>query len=300
MNPLIQLTAAFVFLIFAPHAAAATPQAHIVKLTDPAHSIGVRIGDVLQREVQIAVEAPYQLSKSTLPVKGSNFNGIELKDIQLTSKEKSGTTLYTLKLDYQVFRASATPAVMELPEEELAMTGGQQALALKVPAWRFRFSPLVTGRIETAMRNVQPQQTPALIDTTLHTVLLSASVFMLLTGIAFLLYINADAKWLPFMGGAFAQAHRNVSRLHKKQDNAKLAFAYLHHAFNTVHGENLFAKDVDIFVERHPGFRRMKLEIDAFFARSNHALFGQHGISAGATQDLLALSRRLRDCERGI
>ena len=120
-------------------------------------------------------------------------------------------------------------------------------------------------------------------------------------GLLSLVYVNADKRWLPFMNGAFAQAHRNIKKLKNTQASSKNAFMYMHQAFNKIYGANLFATNLDEFLITHPKYQKLSGEIRKFFELSNRALFAsQHASDTQFLQSLIALSKRLRDCERGV
>lgn len=309
-------TITFVFLAFAvPSAIAQVAEARVLRVINPSQSNGIQIGDVMNRTMEIEVSSPYQIAKNALPMKGLNRNGIELADITVkkllrdnlpsNNLHSDNKNIYTITLRYQVFASAAQPVVMQLPEETFALTGGAKALSIKVPAWHFWFSPLVTEGISNAKENLQPQFKPTLVDINLHHTRLWLSFGLLITGLIGLIYINADRRWLPFMNGAFAQAHRELKKLGKSQANQqtveKNALIYLHQAFNAVHGENLFANEVERFLAAHPEFYKLKANIIAFFDRSNASLFAsQQPNSAQFIDELIVLSKSLRDCERGV
>lgn len=275
--------------------------ARIVSIENPARSNGIQIGDMLKRKVVIESNQTYQLSKSSLPLKGSIHNGIELSDIQIKSDQKGAKARHEIELSYQVFASASTPTVMQLPTEEFALTGGAKALSAKLPTWRFWFSPLVSADIASAKGNLQPQHNPPLITTNNHFAFLTAFLGMLSIGLLGLIYVNADRRWLPFMGGAFAQAHRQIKKLPKSSDQEKKALFCLHHAFNQVHGTTLFSSDIERFIEEHPTFSKAKADIETFFDLSNKSLFTQsRHDSTKFINDLGALCRSLRNCERGV
>ena len=106
---------------------------------------------------------------------------------------------------------------------------------------------------------------------------------------------------LPFMNGAFAQAHRKIKKLNKNKANEQKALLYMHQAFNKIHGANLFANDVGDFVLINPAYASLKTEITHFFERSNAALFSdQNENGEQLINELITLSKALRDCERGV
>lgn len=275
--------------------------AKISAIANPKQSNGIHIGDVLKRSIVIDVKSPYQLSKNTYPVKGTVRNGIELVDVNVAAKAKNGMTEYRMDLSYQVFTHANAPVVMQLPSEPLLLSGGPKALHIDVPTWRFWFSPLVSANIETAKANLQPQIKAERIDVNHHRWALLGFGGLLAGALVALLYINADKRWLPFMGGAFALAHRRIKRLPHAAGEERKALLYVHQAFNQTHGSNLFAHDLDAFLTAHGSFARMKQEIADFFERSNHALFAAPPEDVGAfIRELAVLSKNLRNCERGV
>lgn len=284
-----------------PNAMGQESDARILRLANPSQSIGVHIGDVLDRKIEIEVRQPYQLSRNTFPAKGSSRNNIELADIKVDTAQREHKNIYTIDLRYQVFANASVPGVMQLPAEELALTGGTKAMSIKIPTWRFWFSPLVAANVTHAKENLQPQYKPALVDTSGQQQRLAVFIALLFSGLAGLIYVNADRRWLPFMNGAFAQAHRNLKNLPKDQTQGKKALLYMHQAFNKVYGANLFAGDIRLFLAAHPEFAAQETAIEAFFEHSNRSLFAtHHQDNAQFIKELISLSRNLRDCERGV
>lgn len=283
--------------------AAQPPAASIVHIANPSKGINVQIGDVLQREVDIAVTKPGVINKNALPVKNTNQNGIELVDVKITSTKNGEKTLYKLNLSYQVFSYSDKPIVMQLPAEHIAVTGGT---TIDIPAWHFWYSPMVPAGLANAKENMQPQFRPTMIDLQTHTNRLVALLIILLVGTVGLVYVNADKQWLPFMNGAFAQAHRKIKKLGKNQVGEQKALLYMHQAFNRIHGANLFANDIPDFVAEHPVFAALQADIVQFFERSSAALFGNKTHNSEQLShdqflsEMIALSKALRACERGI
>jgi mxaA protein len=278
-----------------------------LSVTNPASTYGVHIGDVLSRTVIVDSPASYKLAESALPKKGSKHDGIELVDVALHTQSQADHTQYTLQLHYQVFAVSTTPSVMHLPAEQLNFSQpAASAITVDVPAWGFWFSPLVTGGASTAKKNMLPAVKTPLIDSRGDRQRLGLFLTMAVVSLLALLYINADGQWLPFMGGAFARAHRQLKRLAKSSKpktaaEEKKALVYLHQAFNQHYGANIFARDVDEFVRLRPGFKGMQQEITQFFTASNQSLYDvKSRDSHQVIAQLVQLSKRLRDCERGV
>ncbi|MCB5191513.1 nonribosomal peptide synthetase MxaA [Methylobacillus arboreus] len=279
--------------------AANAAEATLVALENPRVSTGIAIGDVLERKLVIEAKSPYELPASALPLKGERVDGIEVMDVSLQSEKAGDGHRYQVKLSYQVFAASDKPRVMRLPAATLNLAGGNTPVEVSIPAWHFWYSPLVAGNIHTARSNAQPQRKPALLDTGMEPLGLTLAVLLL--GLGGLVYINADRRWLPWMGGSFAQAYRKLRRLPPQAGSNAQALGYLHQAFNRVYGRALFRRQLGEFLAQHPQYQSLAGEIDGFFQRSEALLFA-HGNadSAALIKDLQQLCRRLRDCERKI
>lgn len=300
-NKIYFLLLAWCLAFFSICSQAQEASARILSIGNPPQNNGVHIGDVLNRRVELEVVAPYQISKETYPVKGTNQDGIELVDFKVQTAKHGDKMYYSLQLSYQVFASSKVPSVMQLPLEKLALTGGSTALTINIPAWKFWFSPLVESDLLHAKTNLQSQQLPELVDIRKHQALLACSVGLLVLALLAVVYVNADKRWLPFMGGAFAQAHRRIKRLPANPNDVRKGLLYLHQAFNQVYGRNLFADNIEVFLEAHPAFARLRAEITDFFERSNKSLFTASAYdSAAMMHGLAVLSKDLRDCERKL
>lgn len=300
-NSIIHTIGLVSLMLFTSIALAQNSEVKILSMSNPSNSNGIQIGDVLNRTFDVEVDSVYQLPKSSLPMKGDNRNGIELRDINVQTTKHGDKNVYTIALSYQVFASAAKPVVMTLPDEHLSFLGGAKALSIDIPAWRFWYSPLVAEGVTNAKDNLQPQTKPAMIDLKMHHTRLWIFLALLVTGLLGLVYVNADKRWLPFMNGAFAQAHRHIKKLKNKQTSSKNAFMYMHQAFNKIYGANLFATDLDEFLITHPKFIKLGDEIRKFFELSNRALFtSRRECETQHLQELIMLSKRLRDCERGV
>ena len=87
-NYLIDLIVASILLFGISSIQAQEADVRVISIVNPSQSNGIHIGDVIERKVVIEANLPYQLSKSTLPVKGVSQNAIELVDIQLESAKQ--------------------------------------------------------------------------------------------------------------------------------------------------------------------------------------------------------------------
>jgi mxaA protein len=256
------------------------------------------------------VNQPYELLKTALPMKGLIRNGIELSAIEVKSVQTDQKNVYHITLQYQVFANAAKPTVMHLPAENFEFSGAELPLTVQLPAWGFWFSPLVAEGITNAKENLQPQYKTTLIDLSGHHTRFWLLLALGACGLLGLIYINADVRHLPFMNGAFAKAQRTLKKLAKRQSgnslanaaaNEKLALLAMHQAFNQTYGQNLFARDLALFLKAQPQFTRLQAEIEQFFNYSNASLFASQAQEHQQfMQTLLKLSKGLRDCERGV
>lgn len=295
------LNVALLSLLLAGPAVAASGSEPVVAIKDPARTIAIHIGDVLTRQVTIRA-GEQKIVPNSLPVKGTRTDGIELVDVKLTSEGHNGSTRHTLTLRYQVFADADTPLVMKLPAEAVQLSGGQE---VAIPAWNFWFSPLVKAPLPAVLPNLQPQDKAPLIEIGSHQTALTIYLSVLLLGFVGAIYVNADRQWLPFMGGAFSRAHRSIKKLtrSREDDNAKVrqALLSLHQAFNQTYGRNLFVHDVDDFIRQNPGFAKLAADISGFFERSSETLFSKRKQDRSQLMaSLMAFSKNLRDCERGV
>ena len=300
------LLAGLLLTSFMLNAAEEARTAKLVSLINPTQTYGVRIGDKLSRKLVLDVPAPFKISDSAFPKKGSKNNEIELVEVGVITDQQKENTRYTINLTYQIFTSSSNPTVMQLPVEKLSLTGGAKSEALQIPAWSFWFSPIVTGGIDAAQKNIHPEATPPLVDVSVHKTRFAVFVSLLAVSLLALLYLNADGNWLPFMGGAFAKAHRQLKRLAKSSGaktavEEKQALVYIHQAFNQHFGANMFARDIEPFVAKRSSFKKMQAEIAQFFDESNQSLYAvELRNSPKIIADLVQLSKELRACERGV
>jgi len=274
----------------------------VADISNPARSTGIQIGDVLKRSVTFESAAPLNEISKALPAKGSRYDEIELVESRLERLEEGSKNRYRLDLSYQVFAGATKPRVMALPTQTIRISGSEQFI---LPAWHFWYSPLVDTSIAYAKPNVQPQQNLAGFDLNQHAVRLKLLSVMLVLVVIGLVYVNADTRWLPFCKGNFARAYQQIKRLskHKVPDANRLrnALFSLHESFNKTYGSNVFANDIEDFISQHPRFRPLHQQMQEFFTLSNQTLFSH------ARQDdrelllqVLTISKRLRDCERGV
>jgi mxaA protein len=295
---IIKIGIFFTWMLLASVAYAQANEVKVLRVSNPAFNNGIQIGDVLTRTITIETSAAYDLPKTSWPIKGESKNDIELRDINVSTTRNLNQKLFQVTLSYQVFAHAAQPVQMQLPVEHLLFTGPNNVV-IDMPAWQFWYSPLVAEGVTNAKDMMLPQIKPALMAVKPIQTRLTIFSVILVIGLLGLIYVNADKCYLPFMNGAFAKAHRRIKKLAKNQSTDRTAFIYIHQAFNQVYGANLFISELDQFLTAHPKFLKVKDEIKRFFELSNATLFANAN-HASTHEDLIGLSKRLRDCERGV
>lgn len=280
---------------------------YTLSIQNPQKQIAYVVGDTFTRTLELVVKAPYKVSAASIPAKGLSQKGIELSSVNVIEKQTSETTSYRIQLKYQIFTSGAAVKKMEIAKQSLKIIHAGKSLNINVPEWNFRVSPLALNGEVYIEQDMSPYRGPMLVDSTHTKYLLGAFLGITLLSALGLMYINADLAWFPGMGGPFAICYRKISSLsiNKNAENIALtqqAATSIHHAFNKTYGENVFATDIDAFLQKHPAFTHIKHEISRFFKESNHVLFAVNAndktnISITA---LMQFCEQCRHCERSV
>ena len=281
-----------------------------LRIQNPKKQIGYVVGDTFTRTLMLDVKAPYKLSPASIPAKGLSSKGIELSAVKVSEKQSSKATHYQIQLNYQIFTSSATVKKLEIAKHPLKITYAGKFIIVKVPAWPFRVSPLAVNGEVYIEHDMSPYRGPMLVESGKAKLLLGAFFSMVIVALIGLIYINADLAWFPGMGGPFAMSYRELAGLtHLNEsvspnDSALIqqAATSVHRAFNKTYGENVFATNIDEFLERHPKFASIKQEIHDFFSASHHVLFAVSSGSKNTTSIamLIKFCEQCRHCERSV
>lgn len=281
-----------------------------LRIQNPKKQIGYVVGDTFTRTLMLDVKAPYKLSPASIPAKGLSAKGIELSAVKVSEKQSSKATRYQIQLNYQIFTSNATVKKLEIAKHPLKITHAGKPLIVTVPAWQFRVSPLAVNGEVYIENDMSPYRGPMLVESGNAKLLLGVFFSMVLVALAGLIYINADLAWFPGMGGPFAMSHRelagltNLNESMSPNDTALIqqAATSVHRAFNKTYGENVFATNIDEFLERHPKFASIKQEIHDFFSASHHVLFAVNASSKNNTSitELIQFCEQCRHCERSV
>lgn len=306
MKQLILFSVAWLLLQSVTLAAHATVDAtagaagsRIVTVHNPAAHYGVHIGDVLTRRVVMDTADKVQVELARLPKTGQRENDIVLIEItpqvDTQSAEKTRTTL---TLQYQVFHPASEVTKLSLPALAIPLSDGS---VLQVPAWQFWYAPLAKSSFLKVKNELMPFATPPLYDVAQSRVILLTSLALMATSLLALCYLKLNLSWLPMIGGPFSRAHTRIRKQQKQvnADRLRQMLCELHAALDSVYGQSFFEKDIAVFVAQAPRYARATASLQAFFVLSNQWLFAQGADPQEAAQQVLAVSKLLRDCERG-
>lgn len=278
-----------------------------IRTIEPERDVGYTLGDTLTRTAILEAPKNLTLFETSIPIVGNEKkrrgkgNGIELKDVKFEKMPGVNVNTYTLQLTYQLFTSGVTAKPASLPPEFVKFGGkGEKNFEVRIPSWSFRISPLAVFGSVIVEKDMSQFRGPILVDTTQPKQILWGILALLALALTGLLYILGNSRWLPRMGGAFAQALRDLKKIPDTSDGLARSVARVHQAFNTTAGSSVF--DTAEFLKLKPGFASISSEMDRFFALSRSVFFDpnlQHGIDKPAAW-LKHFCRRCRDCERGL
>lgn len=282
-----------------------------VKEINPAQDAGYVVGDKLHRTMILTVKQPYELIKESLPIVGyehryrGQVSGIELSAIQVEEQHERKQSVYTIHLEYQVFKSGRVvkPAILRGEIVKLRQPGSKDVKQFRMPSFNFRISPLsVYGEV-----NLKNEMSPFVAPLKLHAhkEWLALKIAAVVLGLALLglVYILGANTWLPRMGGAFAKAYRKISKLPDSEQGLQQAISTVHEALHQVAGHSVFGNGIEQFLQQKPAFYAARPEIERFFALSRQVFFdASTPLDLGAPPRvwLKQFCRHMRDCERGL
>lgn len=301
----LKIILAYVLFLLPPISMGA--ELYELSVQNPKKQIGYVVGDVFTRTIELNIKAPYMLSKASIPIKGLHQKGVELSSVKVTEKKTLNFTRYQLQLKYQLFTSSPTVMKLKIAKHPLIITHAGKFFKIYIPQWIFRVSPLAVNGEVYIEQDMSPYRGPMIVETTFTQSWLGAFLFITFLATFGMIYINADLAWFPGMGGPFAMSYRKISDLSQvsNADNIAViqkATTSIHHAFNQTFGENVFAADIDLFVQKHPAFFNIKQEIVQFFNASNSVLFAVNDSDKASVSlvELIHFCTQCRHCERNV
>ncbi|MEG6509034.1 nonribosomal peptide synthetase MxaA [Methyloligella sp. 2.7D] len=276
---------------FVPGGAVAQDQAAPEETVSPVRSVrvseprdfGYFPGDLIRREIYIAIDSAYKLQPASQPAAGPLDYWLDLNSVELKEAESGGVRRYRLTLDYQSFYVPLEVKRRRLPGFTLdfvAEGGEKAAAAANIPPWSFLMSPLreieASERPDEPAGFLKPDRAPRLNDTRPWQIGLGASLTVVLLGLLLLAYHYA--RWpfhkraaRPFTEGA--RAIRIYLRKPDRPESYRGGLLALHRAFDNAAGRRLFAEDMPGFLRSHAAYAPYDAEIDRFFESSRQVFF---------------------------
>ncbi len=271
--------------------------ARIDAIEEP-RAYGHVIGDLITREIRLALPAGVTLKAEALPRAGRADNWLELHSLQVRA---AGSGKTTLRLTYQVVNIAAEVVTTELPALKLALAGaGAADETIDVPDWPVHLSALTPADAveRSGLEALQPDIAPRREETapTLGRLAAWAVLALLLAAPLLLARYPQLAFWRQ--RAPFLAAWRDLRRLPGQGDAARHAMTRLHAAFDASAGGTVFAQQLEPLYRARPSLRAASAEIDAFFAASRRVFFAESdGGSAWSLADAQALAFKLAQLE---
>lgn len=295
----------FVTMLAALPAAASAADDTVLRVeaSEP-RAYGYQVGDHVQRRVVVHVPAGWMLDEASLPRPGGRGTALELRSVQRRASAAGSGQRLELDLDYQVFLAPAAVRTVEIAPIALRFTGASRTEDLRIDAWPVTIAPLVQVEAPTrrGLGELQPDRPPLLRDTSSlrSRLTLYAVIALLLMASLALAYLGPP--WRAARNRPFGVAWRQLRRLPAQPDDVawRDACVRLHEALNRTAGEVLFERDLETFVQRHPGFAPLRDDLQRFLQTTREQFFGGAPRQADDGRWLVALCRRCRDAERGL
>jgi len=276
------------------------PPLYQVRAWNPVKHYGYVVGDTFNRTIEITVQKPYDLSIGSVPVAGSQQQGVELRKVDIKKVATEDNVRHTLKLRYQIWTRADTAKGIDLPLAGLLVTGNNRRYLVKVPAFEFEISPLTARTGNDVEKVTDALRKPIKVETIYWQIGLGLSLGALLLGFIGLTYLHADRAWFPGMGGPFAVSYRKLEQLPDSPSGMREGVMALHTAFRKTFGESVMPHNVESLLAGHPSFSAIRSEASNFFTMMDHYLFGVSGTRQYQMVELRNFCRLCRDCERGV
>lgn len=282
-------------------AAVAQPVASAQVVVSEPRAYGHQVGDVVARDITLALPVGSALDESSLPVPGRVSHALELRSLVRSS---TADGRLALRLEYQWFAAPPLARVYELPPLVLRVVGTQPGAAseeLRVDAWPVALAPLVpeNGLARRGLGDLRPDASAPLHDTRLERLAIAWSAAVAVLALLWLAAVYLGLPWWGRRARPFQRAYRGL----RAGAGATAAWRSLHAAFDRTAGRTLFADGVDDFLRAMPRFAPLREEILSFYTRSQRGFFAASKDDAAARADaawLLGFARACRDAERGL
>ncbi|MFD0987879.1 nonribosomal peptide synthetase MxaA [Methyloligella solikamskensis] len=299
---------------------------HAIRASQP-RDFGYFPGDIITREIYVAVDKGYHLQDASVPPEGPLNYWLDLRTVKVKTEESGAERRYLITLTYQTFyvplevkrrdlpgftlQFAAEKGAGETADDEVGdeQAGDEQAMATAhIPSWSFLMSPLREIQTQEPPEGpvgfLKPDRAPKPLNVE------RLALFFALSGFAVALFAVLLAHhyaWGPFRSRPsrpFTVAARQINAQKRggaDADHYRASLLALHRAFDTTAGHRVFAEDVPAFLDKHPAFGKYASEIERFYEASRQAFFKGDTQAASAVMplvDIASLAGKLGAMER--
>ncbi len=290
----MKVLATLCVLLSAWRCAAEAPAITQLEVAEP-RAFGYLIGDKLQRDVLLQVNAPYRLQLEQLPTGGRLTHWLTLEPPSIKTKRTQNGFEYRLLFTYQLINVVPNVTDIGLPEIYLPISDGKDTRRALIPVSRLRIG-LVTDFAQADLR-------PAIKPLPLHNprwplIAWGSALWVALGGLAYL------RSGLGMRQPPFAALVRRLSRqriTHWQTESYADALRAVHRAFDDTARRTLFGDTLDEFLMQNPRYVPLAAQVRRFYACSNRYFFGAHDDEPGfdyAPAELRAFVAACAACER--
>lgn len=269
---------------------------------------GLRVGDVVVRELLLALPPGARLEEDSLPQPRPE-GAIELRAVE--REGAADASRQRLLLRYQLMHSPEALRVYELPTVELrvqvAGPGGHRLLSLRADAWPLVAGPLVPEPPpeRRGLGPLQPDRPLPPLPLTALRWQAAAWGSLATLALAWLLWRHLLGPWVWRRQRPFARAWRALRRAEGAgPDSLTLALRRLHQALDEDAGRPLQAEHLVQWLARRPAFAPLQAELAGFFAASATHFYAPRAAAAETAQGLArqleqvkALAQRLAQQE---
>jgi len=266
-------------------------------------TFGYVVGDKIRREVHLTVHADYRLDEASLPEPGRLDRWLEVARPEVGVESSRAGRRYHLVLTYQVFNASPAPETITIPQQNLRILGGANALSTLVPALRVTVAPVTSAVAANRLSGLSLQQDrpPSPIPVEALRSRLAFAGAALLTLLLYLAWRRGLMAFIARGNLPFTKAARELKRL-QAASGAPAQYAaglrIVHQAINRTAGRAVFAHTLDEFLVAHPAYAGLRAEFDRLFAASGRVFFTSAGADTPSGNAWPALLRLCRLCSK--
>jgi mxaA protein len=281
----------------------AAPAGGVTVESSEPRAYGYQVGDVLQRQLTLHAAPGWVLDETSLPRTGARGQALELRHLALRTQPEGAGQRHLLALEYQVFIAPTAVRTLEIAPWRLRFKNAARVEEVRIEAWPVTVAPLVPVDVSPrrGLGDLQPDRLPALMDTAAaRNRLLVCALAAVLLGV-WLGAVYIGPPWRAARSRPFGRAWQQLRRLPPNADvkQWREACKQMHDALNLSAGEVLFEAGLPRYLAARPGLALLQGDLARFLQLSRRTFFADGSPAPGDAAWLLALSKRLRNAERG-